>query len=250
MKQRHTGLLTRDPREPQREIKIMREAALYKDLSGFFEWWAGQIIQRAQKELASKAQPGLIDDADLQRLFQIILSHLNAAALSGVEGGNDSLDDLFGFSMDLTGVNTQASRWAGDNSGALVKQIGKATRDNIGTAVQQYIDAKQDFGTLQRSLEKIVKSPERAATIAQTEITRAFAKGNTLAWHGSGIVEGKQWQTNNDEIVCPRCKQRDQRIVSIDGNFGTNVFDEEETEPPDHPNCRCWVVPVSSLKRK
>jgi SPP1 gp7 family putative phage head morphogenesis protein len=226
----------------------MREAALYKDLSGYFDWWAHAIIQRAQQEF--KAAPKLIDNDDLQKLLQVILAHVNAAALTGVQGGGDTLDDLFNFSMDWTGTNTNASRWASEHSGDLVRLIGKSTRDSINMAVQQYIDGQQDFGTLQRNLEQIIKSPERAAVIAQTEITRAFAKGNTLAWQDSGIVQGKQWVTNNDEIVCPRCNERDQRIVGIDENFGTNVFDEEETEPPDHPNCRCWVVPVSRMKRK
>ena len=247
---RRTGLLTRDPREPQRDAKIMREAALYKDLTAFFEYWSNEIIKRAREKLGSKADQKLVEGDDLDRLLQVILRHIQAAALTGVEGGADSLDDLFNFSMDWTGTNTSASTWAGQHAGDLVKLIGQSTRAAINGAVQNYIDGGQTFGELQSALDKIIKSPERAAVIAQTEITRSFAKGNTLAWQDSGIVQGKQWQTNNDEIVCPRCNERNLKIVGIDESFGTNVFDEEETEPPDHPNCRCWVVPVSSRKRK
>lgn len=179
------------------------------------------------------------------------MRQVNAATLEGVSGGADSLDDLFGFSMDWTGTNTNASRWAGSHAGDLVKLISKSTRDAINVAVQQYVDGGQNFGELQASLEKIVKSPERAAAIAQTEITRSFAKGNTLAWQDSGIVQGKQWQTNNDEIVCTKyCQPLNGKIVGIDESFGIDVFGEECYEPPIHPNDRCWVVPVSTYKRR
>ena len=232
----------------------MRESAMFKDLSAYFEAWSNEIVKRAAAQYgtktAFKADSGLVSDDDLQKLFQVILRHINSGALSGVDGGSDTLDDLFGFSMDWTGTNTQASIWAGKHSGDLVTQIGKTNRQAINQAVKQYIDGAQTFGELQANLTRIVKSPERAATIAQTEITRSFAKGNTLAWSDSGIVQGKQWQTNNDEIVCPRCNERDKRIVGIDESFGTNVFDEEELEPPDHPACRCWLVPVSTYRKR
>lgn len=227
---------------------MLREAALYKDLLGYFDWLDGAIQRRAQAELSAKAT--LTTESDFDRLFRVIGSHLGASVLDGVSGGGDGLLDLFGFDMDWTGTNTDAAKWAQAHAGDLVKRISKTTRDRINAAVKTYVDSAQTFGELQRALTGIVKSPQRAATIAQTEITRSFAKGNALAWQQSGIVQGKRWQTNNDEIVCPICRPLNNKVIGLEDTFGDSVFDEPMTEPPAHPNCRCWVVPVSSYRRR
>ena len=227
---------------------MLREAAFYKDLYGYFDWLNGEILRRAQSELASKS--ALIQDGDFDRLFKIISGQMGQAALEGVAGGSDDLFKMFGFDMDWTGANTDASKWAMQHAGDLVKRIKQTTRDRINTAVSAYVDNAQTFGDLQRSLTDIIRNPQRAATIAQTEITRAFARGNELAWRESGIVQGKEWRTNNDEIVCPICKPLNHQRVALDDSFGVSVFEEPMTAPPAHPNCRCWAVPISTYRKR
>jgi hypothetical protein len=77
--------------------------------------------------------------------------------------------------------------------------------------------------------------------IAVTEVTRSYAEGNQIAWKESGVVEGKEWNTANDEIVarCPICWPLHGVVIPIGEEFDGG-FDG----PPAHPRCRCWITPV------
>ena len=54
--------------------------------------------------------------------------------------------------------------------------------------------------------KRLCRSLARSGRIvAVTEVTRAYAAGNVMAWKASGVVDGKIWQTAVDERVCPVC---------------------------------------------
>ena len=82
-------------------------------------------------------------------------------------------------------------------------------------------------------------SRTRAGMIAVTEVTRAYAAGNVAAWQASRVVQGKEWMTATDEVVCPICGPLRGQIARLNEPFGGRIMN-----PPAHVNCRCWVVPV------
>lgn len=224
----------------------MAEAAFAKDLTAYFDWLYDEVQRRAAAQLAAKAAPDLYDRSFAARLFRVVLSHLGRAARTGIDLAAADLENLFGFNLDWTQTNTKAEQWARRYSAQLVKSVSQTTRQRLAAAVANYVANEDTFGDLSREINGIVRNQGRAAMIAQTEITRTFAKANTLAWQDSGIVQGKQWRTSADELVCPLCGKMDQRIAPLDRSFGVNdVFGQPLMEPPYHPNCRCWVVPVS-----
>jgi hypothetical protein len=61
--------------------------------------------------------------------------------------------------------------------------------------------------TLPQLIERLVPlfGEKRAELIAVTEVTRAFAEGNMVAWRESGVIQKRRWNTANDELVCPIC---------------------------------------------
>ncbi|EKE07885.1 MAG: minor head protein, partial [uncultured bacterium] len=81
--------------------------------------------------------------------------------------------------------------------------------------------------------------PWRARLIAMTETTRAYAQGNRTMWGASGVTDGMEWRTGQDDIVCLICRPLAGKKTTLDGTFpgGRDV-------PPAHPGCRCHIYPV------
>lgn len=142
------------------------------------------------------------------------------------------------LSVDWELANNAATDWARQYSAELVRGITNTTRDRIRSEVAYYTQNQQTIGQLGKRLEGVF-SPQRANMIAVTEVTRSYSEGNQTAWKESGVVEGKEWNTNNDELVCPICGPLDGQVVRIGDTF-EGGFDG----PPAHPRCRCWVSPV------
>lgn len=88
--------------------------------------------------------------------------------------------------------------------------------------------------------------------ITRTEVIRASNEASVDAWEQSGVVEGKQWLTAEDDRTDESCSELNGKIISLSGTyigkgeeFLGNTYDYEPIdEPPLHPNCRCVVLPV------
>jgi len=174
---------------------------------------------------------------------------VNEWALAGSDFGRDQIEAVVfgvqkqveGFGIDWELANVHAVQWAGDHAGNLVRDITRTTKERLRREVSQFADSGETFQQFSRRLAQSgLFSPERARMIAVTEVTSAFAQGNMIAWKESGVTEGKEWNTANDELVCPICGPLDGKQVKLDGEF-TGGF----AAPPAHPRCRCWITPVT-----
>lgn len=89
-------------------------------------------------------------------------------------------------------------------------------------------------------------SDERAIMIARTETNMASNAGAYTTYKESGVVEGKQWVTSNDDKVSEDCAENGTCGVGHDGVLMDleEDFPSGELMPPNHPNCRCVIVPV------
>ncbi len=152
-------------------------------------------------------------------------------------------------------VNTAAADWARSYSTLLAGQINTTSRRLIADSLRNSIasffeegltvgelearlladpDLMQLFtGDVRDRLGRLVYGPNRAATIAVTEVTRANSEGSQMIageLRKQGIEMIPIWQTNNDAIVreCPICWPRHNKPIE------DNVF------PPGHVRCRCW----------
>lgn len=175
---------------------------------------------RDWRSLSDALERGLIDASDL--------------------GTTVAFDQLAGVGMafDWTLVNTQAREWARQYTGQLITQIDETTRRSVREAVTRWIDNGEPLDALVGDLRAGPFSERRARMIASTEVTRAFASANEIAYQQSGVVKEVEWRAAMDERVCPVCGGLNGKRVPLGQRFEGGAF------PPAHPGCRCWVAPV------
>lgn len=138
-----------------------------------------------------------------------------------------------GIGVDWAVVNTIASTWSKQHSESVLKRMFDKTYEGINQTIPEFYEQGLNLGELKQRLERWY-SPVRAEMIAITETTRAAVEGERALVEElekqSGIHMIPYWMTNRDETVCPTCGPKDNKEI-VDGVF-----------PPEHPNCRCWVV--------
>lgn len=120
-------------------------------------------------------------------------------------------------------------------------QITEGTRDYLRANVREAIAEGLSVDDLAGKLRDAYGfSRERAEVIARTETIAASNAGALESYRASGVVGGKQWLTAEDDRVSEDCAANGEAgTVAIDAAFPSGA-----SAPPDHPNCRCTIVPV------
>ncbi|MDP2663545.1 MAG: hypothetical protein Q8R28_22760, partial [Dehalococcoidia bacterium] len=134
-----------------------------------------------------------------------------------------------GVIVDFDRIHIQALQAVTSLSPIIWSQMEATTREAIRGALASWMtggQGKRGLPSLIASLSPLF-SRVRATRIATTEATRFFAEGNRLAVEGDDQVGGLQWQTAEDEKVCPICAPRDMQIYPK----------AEAPMPPAHVNC-------------
>jgi len=157
------------------------------------------------------------------------------------EKSSEQSKQIDSLAVDWTLANNAAANWALRYVGRLVRLINDTTRQRIQVEVANFIQNQENIGQLKNRLAPLF-GEERAHMIAVTETTRAFAEGNEAAWKESGVTEGKRWNTNTDELVCPLCGPLHGEIVPLNSSFSDGT-----DRPPRHPRCRCWETPIAII---
>lgn len=199
------------------------------------------------------------------------------ALLLGAANGADQLPlALQGFvNWDL--VNQNALQFLNEYRFAL-DGITEVTRRQVQEAIANWIRAGDPLPRLIEQLTPIFGAT-RAESIAVTEVTRIFARGNLMSWQSTGFISGKRWMTARDERVCPLCGPLHGQIVELDNSFTLDQQQIAESPqmkalmgarwnlegalrkasslvsgfsrfqsqyPPAHVRCRCWLQPFVS----
>ena len=151
------------------------------------------------------------------------------------------------LAFDPTLSNEQAAGWASAYTDTILTELMDTTVTGVGNVLSEWITREgATFGELHDALTPLF-GQSRAARIATTEMTRAFAEGEQMIYEREGVKKWR-WNTNKDAIVCPVCAPLNGKIVVIGQPFGYNKKGEPIIKPPDaHPGDRCWVSPVVEL---
>lgn len=210
-------------------------------LAGPGDYWAtfGQIVASALTPALERGAAIGVDEAQHDDTFKL-------AKAVDVQTAGQGGAAAIGINWDL--VNTQARDWASAYSAQLVRRIADVTRARIQAAVTSFIDTSEDIPDLARRIRKIINDPRRALLIAQTESTRSFAEGNTLAWTAQGI-QGRKWFNVEDSLVCPICRHLGGQVAKLGQPF-KGPDGQDIDNPPGHPGCRCYVQPVEVVANK
>lgn len=181
------------------------------------------------------------------------------------ENGKRVFDDLkkirktakfFAIAIDYEMEYPEAIEWVETQGVKLADDVTEETEsiiaDIIATAFRE--------GLIPREVAKLIDgsfdNKSRAMMIARTEIVRASNYGALSSYKQSGVVQGKEWLTAQDEKVCPYCGGLNGKVLGLsesylpvggilefDGRSMTNNYLDVQA-PPVHPRCRCTILPV------
>lgn len=228
-----------DPGEVEKREAEQRLAAL---LGRYFDRLAKKAAARLTKRPPARQKVSYVEDEFDADFFDDgdFLAALAALLLAARNRGALLLADVLGLELDLTAVNKEAVAAAREYAYDLVKDLTATARETLQTVISEF--AATPGMTLGDVIDRLPFSEQRAALIATTEITRAYATGQAAA--GAALAEQypdvrvvKEWFTNVDDRVCPVCGPLHGEEVDEGELFG-GEFDG----PPAHPGCRCWTA--------
>lgn len=231
--------------EGEREIKLaeLRAAILEDD---------NEVLNRLLAEVDLTGWKVLIEP--VESLLEKVHKSGSAEALFQI--GMENTDEL------TTLLNERALVFAGDRGAELVgmRNIGSAEfpewienpsakwaiTDTTRTMIRNDVATAINEGWSSRHLAKELAennpafSDSRAETIARTEIRNADAEGNLVAYHASGIVQGKEWIVGSRHAHADECDANaKQGIIPLDQPFLSGA-----QRPTAHPRCVCDFLPV------
>lgn len=187
--------------------------------------------------------------AEENSFWAILGPLLVEVVLHGAEGGVMALPADVAVFMNWDVFNQAAIDYLRKYRLTWLKGVSDTTRAQMVGVIQAWIESGEPLPVLEARLTALdAVNASRAHRIAVTEVTRAYAEGNLIAWRSTGFIGGKQWQTAKDELVCPICAPLHGMIVELDGNgFTTESGGLGIQSPPAHPGCRCWLQPIVSV---
>jgi SPP1 gp7 family putative phage head morphogenesis protein len=192
-----------------------------------------------------KTLPANFWQDEKRRLIAILGPRLEASAQSGVEAAFEQVQ-RFGIGFNAELAHEAAAHWAKLYTDDLLNLLNTTSERLVGEALGQWL--QKPGAPLDEFVQQLTPEfgPSRANAIAVTEITRAYAQGNKTAYQAANVTQWR-WRTNNDELVCRICGPLNNSIKAIGEPFGY-LRGKAFTQPPAHPNCRCWVTPIAPQK--
>lgn len=206
-----------------------------------------------------------VDKIDWGSIVSDLITPIEAAAQAGVDAAADQLsvdakpvrEDANQDAVDYAhnrGAEMVGMRWVGEqliqNDRLITRPammgpgptwaISDTTREKL-TALVETAKAEGWSATQFQIaiMESDAFSPARALMIARTESAFADSHGNAAIYQRTG-VEQKKWVTAHDDIVSPDCLANEaEGVIDFDQPFQSGAM-----MPPDHPNCRCVLIPV------
>lgn len=242
--------------DPDRATVVKLERKLGKQIAAFFKGQAGKAAtavakadetdeeakKRALKAMLSVDWDELVDEA-AGTLAEI--ATVGAGAALGQVGIKDDVK-IYGPRV-VEWANDRAAEMVGKKwvDGSLVDNpnaewvISDSTREMIQSMVSGSIDEGATMDELSAALEdSFAFSEERAMMIARTETRLADSAGQMQAYVDSGVVEGTEWSTSQDDGVSEVCLANEAAGVVPIGE----AYPSGDTAPPGHPNCRCCLI--------
>lgn len=171
-----------------------------------------------------------------------MLPILTVIVRKAVQFAVGDLEETVHVGVDQASMQARLSKWARTYTYELIKGIDGTTRTAVREAMRNWAIEGGTTTDLRKALEPTFGSV-RAQMIAETETTRAFSAAHRESWEESRVVEAREWRTAMDERVCPICGALDGAQAVLGQPFilaGVGEYDD----PPAHPRCRCWTVPV------
>ncbi|MGW2692337.1 phage portal protein [Streptomyces sp. NPDC001296] len=146
--------------------------------------------------------------------------HASAARLVQPAGGANGLERLL------------------NEAGITIRSVAANRMDKLAKALSDALARGDSTDTLAGDLEDILDDASWADMVAVTEIARAVSAATLDIYLANGITL-VSWVTAADERTCMPCSvNEDTSPIQLGAYFPGGV-----TTPPQHPLCRCCLVP-------
>jgi SPP1 gp7 family putative phage head morphogenesis protein len=143
-----------------------------------------------------------------------------------------------------------------DEAGITIRSITQTRLEELSAVLEESLasdEIRQPWGNvphppsvpvlsvqdLAERLEAVLDNPRNAELVAQAEIARAQSSAAMRVYAENGTRD-VEWSTAEDAKVCPRC---DANAAQGGVPIGT-AFVSGAVMPPQHPRCRCALLPV------
>jgi hypothetical protein len=121
------------------------------------------------------------------------------------------------------------------SQGITFKEFSDTTVRDIGNAIGEAIELGLPAERAAKRIMTHVANPARALSIAITEQNRAISYATVNRYKEAGLDQ-MEWEVSSP---CDKCAQNANQVVQIGQPFRSGA-----TQPPQHPHCRCVLLPV------
>ena len=178
-----------------------------------------------------------------QRLGSVLRRNIENGYLLGATQAHQ----VFRLEPTFELLDDGAIQWMNGHAARLVTQINETTREQLATVLTKGARKGESVAKLAKNIRAEVAdmtniSKGRARLIANTELNEAMSEASLQTYKRLNVV-GKSWSTVGDDRVSDECRSNEgSGIISLDASFPGGVM-----RPPQHPGCRCTLVPERVL---
>ena len=208
----------------------------YGDLPGYLK--RNAVVKEAADDEALRMAANATEAVN-QRLDSIMRTNIE----NGWVLGATEAHQMFRLEPSFSVLDDGAVTWMNNRAAEMVTKINAETRTRLAAALTRGARAGDSTATLARRIRAEVASMAditegRAHLIATTELNEAMSEASLQTYTRLG-VSGKSWSTVGDDRVSLECIGNE-----ADGVIPMNQgFTSGKQRPPQHPNCRCTLVP-------
>lgn len=205
---------------PDADLEAVMAAVSLEDWAELATLMDGPLSQAAKAAaLSALTQIGITDDAAFDQVSTDAVAFAASRAAEMV--GMHVVDGKLAPNPD--------AKWA----------ITDSTRAGIRSLVADALANGASPAKLRSSIEtSALFSPERAQTVARTEIAKAHIQGALSGWKASGVVDGKESLLGSEHDDDDDCD-----VNAAAGAIALgDTFPSGDDGPPYHPNCVCALA--------
>ena len=208
----------------------------YRDLPGYLD---RNVVIKEQDDDEALRMAANATQAMNQRLNGVIRRNIEGGFLLGATQAHQ----IFRIEVTFDLLDDGAVRWMNTRAAEMVTKIDDETRKRLAETLSRGARAGDSTASLAKRIRAEVNamadiSKGRAHLIATTELNNAMSEANLQTYTRLG-VSGKSWSTVGDDLVSDDCMDNEAAgVIPVDGTFPGGVG-----RPPQHPDCRCTLVP-------
>lgn len=248
---RQPGIHNREAKKLQ--SKFARELSLYfrrlsrnipyKDLPGYLD--RNGLKEAITPDEESLRIAGNVTEELNQRLGSILRRNLENGYLLGATQAHQ----VFRLEPTFELLDAGAVDWMNAHAARLVTSINATTKAELATVLTRGAQKGESVARLAKNIRANVAgmadiTKGRAHLIANTELNEAMSEASLQTYKRLNVA-GKSWSTVGDDRVSDECQSNQGAgTIPLEASFPSGM-----QRPPQHPGCRCTLVPERKGKQ-